>query len=148
MQEILYGNMLRKDMDQNDRIAASCFLFHPRWPPVLQQQQFNSPCVAGQKASSWLWPLYAKCGISHQLASTDTPVVWGRLMPWRGTLLFSLSLFLGSRVSLPLSLSDSPSGHTINCQPRTSLPLPPLLFPSLALPNARVTDVEEGNTEG
>lgn len=68
-------------------------------------------------------------------------------MPWRDTLLFSLSLFLGSLVSLPLSLSDSPSGHTINCQPRTSLPMPPLLFASLPLPIARVTDVEEGNTE-
>lgn len=68
-------------------------------------------------------------------------------MPWRDTLLFSLSLFLGSLVSLPLSLSDSPSGHTIKCQPRTSLPMPPLLFASLPLPIARVTDVEEGNTE-
>lgn len=53
-----------------------------------------------------------------------------------------------SLVSLPLSLSDSPSGHTINCQLRTSLPMPPLLFPSLLLPIAKVTDVEDGNMEG
>lgn len=69
-------------------------------------------------------------------------------MPWRDTLLFSLSFFLRSLVSLPLSLSDSPSGHTINCQARTSLPMLPLLYASLPLPIARVTDVEEGNTEG
>lgn len=59
-------------------------------------------------------------------------------------IILSLPL-LGSLVSLPLSLSDSPSGHTINCQLLTSLSIPPLLFPSLLLSIAKVTDVEDGN---
>lgn len=62
-------------------------------------------------------------------------------------IILSLS-FPESPVSLPLSLSDSPSGHTINCQLRTSPLMPPLLFPSLLLPIAKVTDVEDGNMEG
>lgn len=104
--------------------------------PVLQpQQQLNSPCVAAWWGSSCLWPLYAKRGISHQLASTDTPAVWGRLMPTRDTLLFSpsLSLFLSLSLSVSLSLSASPTGHTINCLLRVSLlsfhcVIPPSLF--------------------
>lgn len=63
------------------------------------------------------------------------------------SIILSLPLPQISPLSLPLSLSDSPSGHTINCRPRPSLPGPPLLFPRLPPPVARVTDVEGGNTE-
>lgn len=96
---------------------------------VQPQQQLNPPCVAAWWGGSCLWPLYAKCGISHQLASTDTPAVWGRLMPTRDTLLFSLPFSFSQSLSHALSvfLPLQPATQLIVCS------VPPS-SPSIAIP--------------
>lgn len=111
-------------------------------PVYLPQRQLNPPCVAAWWGSSCLWPLYAKRGISHQLASTDTPAVWGRLMPTRDTLLFSLSPPLFLSLSLSVFLPLQPATQLIVCCVPPSSPSIALSLPPLPLSLARVTDVE------
>lgn len=120
--------------------------------PVFQPlQHLNPSCVAAWWGSSCLWPLYAKRGISHQLASTDTPAVWGRLMPTRDTLLFSPSLPLFSQ-SLSVSLSRSPSVFLphqpvtqliVCCVPPSSLSIALFLPPSFSCQSDRCGEVHD-----
>lgn len=77
-------------------------LLFPTWLSVLPQQEYP-PCVATQWASSCLWPLYAKYGISHQLLSTDTPAVREINAYSEHFIILSLSPLLSSTVSLILS---------------------------------------------